>query len=119
MAWSQDGRYADAIAPSLSRFANCSTASRLDSSCPVFSLGDHRRQLLGASSNLPPDYFQLVGRSAETEALREKVKLSLEDDVEKFFSENRGQVAIYDANVSCAMPVAETEMYADQQVASG
>lgn len=49
------------------------------------------------------DYFELEGRSAETEALRQKVKLSLEDDVVKFFEESRGQVAIYDANVSSSV----------------
>lgn len=49
---------------------------------------------------MPLDYFELEGRSAETEALRQKVKLSLEADVVKFFEESRGQVAIYDANVS-------------------
>lgn len=45
----------------------------------------------------------MEGRSEETELLRARVKQHLEDDVEKFFSENRGQVAIYDANV-CPKP---------------
>ncbi|KAL8277556.1 hypothetical protein RQP46_009988 [Phenoliferia psychrophenolica] len=44
------------------------------------------------------DYFSPENRSPETQALRDKVKASLEADVEAFFSENRGQVAIYDAN---------------------
>ncbi|KAM0749991.1 bifunctional 6-phosphofructo-2-kinase/fructose-2,6-bisphosphate 2-phosphatase [Meredithblackwellia eburnea MCA 4105] len=64
----------------------------------VFSLGDHRRRLLGGSSDLPADYFRPEGRSEETQALRDKVKHSLEEDVVRFFQENRGQVAIYDAN---------------------
>jgi 6-phosphofructo-2-kinase/fructose-2,6-biphosphatase 4 len=64
----------------------------------VFSLGDHRRKVLGPSSNLPPDYFSPKGRSPETEILRKKVLDTLEADVIKFFKENRGQVAIYDAN---------------------
>lgn len=65
----------------------------------VFSLGDHRRRTVGPSATLPLDYFKLEGRSEQTEALRERVKISLEDDVEKFFAQGRGQVAIYDANV--------------------
>lgn len=69
----------------------------------MFSLGDHRRRVLGPSSNLPSDYFNPEERGPETEALRTKVKESLEADVEKFFRENRGQVAIYDANVSGTM----------------
>ncbi|GAA6012426.1 hypothetical protein JCM11491_004329 [Sporobolomyces phaffii] len=64
----------------------------------VFSLGDHRRRLLGPSANLPPDYFSPVDRSPETDELRQKVRLTLEEDVARFFKENRGQVAIYDAN---------------------
>ncbi|GAA5877469.1 hypothetical protein JCM16303_003344 [Sporobolomyces ruberrimus] len=64
----------------------------------VFSLGDHRRRLLGPSANLPPDYFSPVDRSEETDVLRQKVRLTLEEDVARFFKENRGQVAIYDAN---------------------
>lgn len=73
--------------------------TKADTHLTVFSLGDHRRRVVGPSSNLPDDYFQSEGRSPETEQLRLKVKQSLEDDVEKFFNENRGQVAIYDANV--------------------
>lgn len=64
----------------------------------VFSLGDHRRKVLGPSSSLPPDYFSPNDRSAATEQMRKQVKQSLEGEVEKFFKENRGQVAIYDAN---------------------
>lgn len=66
----------------------------------VFSLGDHRRRVLGPSSNLPADYFSPANRSESTEALRTSVRLSLEENLVKFFKENRGQVAIYDANVS-------------------
>ncbi|GAA6008658.1 hypothetical protein JCM10207_007193 [Rhodosporidiobolus poonsookiae] len=64
----------------------------------VFSLGDHRRRVLGPSSKLPPDYFDAEGRSPETDELRMKVRLTLEEEVAKFFRENVGQVAIYDAN---------------------
>ncbi|GAA5932716.1 bifunctional nucleoside/nucleotide kinase/histidine phosphatase family protein [Sporobolomyces koalae] len=64
----------------------------------VFSLGDHRRRMLGPSGTLPPDYFSPIDRSPETDELRQKVRLTLEEDVAKFFKENRGQVAIYDAN---------------------
>lgn len=64
----------------------------------VFSLGDHRRRLLGPSANLPKDYFSPIDRSPETDELRQRVRLTLEEDVARFFKENRGQVAIYDAN---------------------
>lgn len=66
----------------------------------VFSLGDHRRRLLGTSADLPPDYFDAEGRSPETDKLRTGVRLSLEDEVAKYFRDNIGQVAIFDANVS-------------------
>lgn len=66
----------------------------------VFSLGDHRRRILGPSSKLPPDYFDAESRSPETDELRKHVRLTLEEEVAKFFKENIGQVAIYDANVS-------------------
>lgn len=68
--------------------------------CAVFSLGDHRRRMLGPSANLPPDYFQPEGRSAETDELRAKVRITLEEEVARYFKENEGQVAIFDANVS-------------------
>lgn len=66
----------------------------------VFSLGDHRRRVLGPTEMLPPDYFNPSGRTPETEEMRRRVRESLEEDVSNFFSEGRGQVAIYDANVS-------------------
>lgn len=69
----------------------------------MFSLGDHRRRLLGPSANLPPDYFSPVDRSDETDELRQRVRLTLEEDVARFFKENRGQVAIYDANVRVSL----------------
>jgi hypothetical protein len=65
----------------------------------VFSLGDHRRRLLGPSRNLPQDYFDPVNRSAETDELRQRVRVTLEEELATFFKDNRGQVAIYDANV--------------------
>ncbi|KAI5481004.1 6-phosphofructo-2-kinase / fructose-2,6-bisphosphatase [Pseudohyphozyma bogoriensis] len=66
----------------------------------VFSLGDHRRHVIGSSKDLPPDYFghSPEERSPSTEALRKRIKESLEDSVVEFFTEKRGQVAIYDAN---------------------
>lgn len=67
---------------------------------PVFSLGDHRRRVIGPSSNLPPDYFNAEGRSPETDRLRTEIRLSLEEEVAKYFRDNVGQVAIFDANVS-------------------
>ena len=73
-------------------------------SVAVFSLGDHRRKVLGPSSTLPPDYFTPIGRSDDTQALRMQVIASLELEVENFFKENRGQVAIYDANVRSSLP---------------
>lgn len=67
----------------------------------VFSLGDHRRKFLGDPHKLPPDYFATDGsRSESTEKLRQEIKQSLLKAVEDFFA-NGGQVAIYDANVSC------------------
>ena len=66
----------------------------------MFSLGDHRRKIIGTSASLPPDYFTPGDISEETAKLRRRVKTSLEDDVLDFFNEKRGQVAIYDANVS-------------------
>lgn len=66
----------------------------------VFSLGDARRRMIGPSSSLPEDYFWAEGRSEATEKLRLSVKRGLEEDVQTFFTERKGQVAIYDANVS-------------------
>ncbi|GAA5969778.1 hypothetical protein JCM11641_008039 [Rhodosporidiobolus odoratus] len=64
----------------------------------VFSLGDHRRRVLGPSSKLPPDYFNPVNRSPETDELRLRVRVTLEEEVARYFKDNVGQVAIYDAN---------------------
>ncbi|SCV74821.1 BQ2448_7850 [Microbotryum intermedium] len=64
----------------------------------VFSLGDHRRRVLGPSAKLPKDYFYTEGRCAETEQLRSLVKDSLESEIISFFNQRNGQVAIYDAN---------------------
>ncbi|CDR37866.1 RHTO0S03e00452g2_1 [Rhodotorula toruloides] len=66
----------------------------------VFSLGDHRRRMLGPSANLPPDYFHPEGRSPATDELRAKVRITLEEEVARYFKENEGQVAIFDANLS-------------------
>ncbi|KAH8921934.1 bifunctional 6-phosphofructo-2-kinase/fructose-2,6-bisphosphate 2-phosphatase [Atractiella rhizophila] len=66
----------------------------------VFSLGDARRRILGPPTALPSDYFAPLGtqRSPETENLRAKVRKGLEEDMDKFFFQENGQVAIYDAN---------------------
>lgn len=56
--------------------------------------------MLGPSANLPPDYFHPEGRSPETDELRAKVRITLEEEVARYFKENEGQVAIFDANVS-------------------
>ncbi|BGP14758.1 hypothetical protein JCM10213v2_002710 [Rhodosporidiobolus nylandii] len=64
----------------------------------VFSLGDHRRRLLGPSSKLPADYFDPTGRSAATDELRLRVRVTLEEEIARYFKDNVGQVAIYDAN---------------------
>ncbi|BGP54498.1 hypothetical protein JCM8202_001578 [Rhodotorula sphaerocarpa] len=64
----------------------------------VFSLGDHRRRILGPSANLPPDYFNAAERTPETDKMRTEVRLSLENEIAKYFRENIGQVAIFDAN---------------------
>lgn len=67
----------------------------------VFSLGDHRRTILGGADQLPSDYFATDGsRSPETEELRHRVKESFDATVESYFKKEEGQVAIYDANVS-------------------
>ena len=70
----------------------------------VFSLGDHRRRMLGPSANLPPDYFSPDQRSPETDELRTKIRVTLEEEVARYFKDNLGQVAIYDANVRPLLP---------------
>lgn len=94
LAWCQNRGFARSL-HTLSLNANVHRSSPT-----VFSLGDHRRRVLGPTEKLPPDYFSPSGRTPETEEMRRRVRDSLEDDVSKFFSEGRGQVAIYDANVS-------------------
>ncbi|KAK4688614.1 hypothetical protein P7C73_g1500, partial [Tremellales sp. Uapishka_1] len=69
----------------------------------VYSLGDYRRKVLGGAKNVPADYFQTKGRSKgprseSTETLRKNIKNDLEDQIWDFFTEQKGQVAIYDAN---------------------
>ncbi|KAI1788665.1 bifunctional 6-phosphofructo-2-kinase/fructose-2,6-bisphosphate 2-phosphatase [Ganoderma leucocontextum] len=63
----------------------------------VVSLGDYRRKVLGGAQKLPPDYFTLGEKSAETIALREKVMEGCEQLIWDFF-DSGGQVVIYDAN---------------------
>jgi 6-phosphofructo-2-kinase / fructose-2,6-biphosphatase 4 len=59
----------------------------------AFSLGDHRRTILGSASDLPKDYFYTMGqRSPETEDIRRRVKNSLEDEIVRYFFEKSGQV---------------------------
>lgn len=59
--------------------------------------------MIGPSSALPDDYFFADGRSPSTEKLRNMVKIGLLEEVTDFFVEKKGQVAIYDANVSFSM----------------
>ncbi|TIB29894.1 hypothetical protein E3P86_03594 [Wallemia ichthyophaga] len=68
----------------------------------TFSLGDHRRQTVGRAKDLPPDYFLPTGKSQETEKLRDRVVDELQGNIQDFFVNNGGQVAIYDANNSGA-----------------
>ncbi|PPQ71767.1 hypothetical protein CVT24_006528 [Panaeolus cyanescens] len=63
----------------------------------VISLGDFRRKTLGGAQQLPPDYFTLGEKSAETIALRKKISDGCEQLIWDFF-EGGGQVVIYDAN---------------------
>ncbi|KIY47392.1 bifunctional 6-phosphofructo-2-kinase/fructose-2,6-bisphosphate 2-phosphatase [Fistulina hepatica ATCC 64428] len=63
----------------------------------VVSLGDYRRKTLGGAQKLPPDYFTLGHKSAETEALRKKTSEGCEKLIWDFFH-NGGQVVVYDAN---------------------
>ena len=63
----------------------------------VFSLGDHRRKILGGADKIPKDYFKSGPKSPETEALRKKILSDFDDTVIDFFNQG-GQVVIYDAN---------------------
>lgn len=58
--------------------------------------------MLGPSARLPPDYFQPQARSPETDELRTKIRVTLEEEIARYFKDNIGQVAIYDANVRSA-----------------
>ncbi|KZV96585.1 bifunctional 6-phosphofructo-2-kinase/fructose-2,6-bisphosphate 2-phosphatase [Exidia glandulosa HHB12029] len=63
----------------------------------VISLGDYRRKTVGGAQQLPPDYFTFGKKSAQTAAVRKKVKDGCEQLILDFFDRG-GQVAIYDAN---------------------
>lgn len=69
-------------------------------SITAFSLSDHRRELVGPSDALPEDYFRLdpAERSEASEKLRVKIKDSMLSKIGSYFTEDNGQVAIYDAN---------------------
>ncbi|KAI9637032.1 6-phosphofructo-2-kinase-domain-containing protein [Dioszegia hungarica] len=66
----------------------------------VYSLGDYRRKVLGGAENIPADYFKLnkTERTDETNTLRRKIKLDLEEEIWDYFQVQGGQVVIYDAN---------------------
>lgn len=64
----------------------------------VFSLGDHRRKVLGGADKIPPDYFSTGPKSADTEALRKRILDDFDDTVIDFFFNQGGQVVVYDAN---------------------
>ncbi len=66
----------------------------------VFSLGDHRRKVLGGADKIPPDYFVTGPKSPETEALRKRISDGFDDTVIDFFFNQGGQVVVYDANNS-------------------
>lgn len=63
-----------------------------------YSLGDYRRKVLGAAEKIPADYFSQGEKSEETRALRQRIKEEIEDQVWDFYSNQGGQVVIYDAN---------------------
>ncbi|KAK9238753.1 6-phosphofructo-2-kinase-domain-containing protein [Lipomyces kononenkoae] len=62
----------------------------------AFHLGDYRRVHLTPGKDVPDDYF-LVNASPSTVILRQRVMAACKADVYRFFEEDRGQVAIYDA----------------------
>ncbi|EPQ31690.1 uncharacterized protein PFL1_01023 [Pseudozyma flocculosa PF-1] len=63
----------------------------------VFSLGDHRRKVLGRVDVMPKDYFKSGPKSAETEALRKRILDEFDETVVDYYDQG-GQVVIYDAN---------------------
>lgn len=69
-------------------------------STTAFSLSDHRRDIVGPKDALPDDYFTLdpSKRSKDSEELRIKIKDSMLEKIGQWFTEENGQVAIYDAN---------------------
>ncbi|CED82427.1 cytoplasm protein [Phaffia rhodozyma] len=64
----------------------------------VFSLGDYRRKIIGGADKLPGDYFAIGAKRPETQELRDRIKLGLEQQALDFFQKEGGQVVIYDAN---------------------
>lgn len=62
----------------------------------AFHLGDYRRAILPTGTEVPDDYF-LVNASPSTVSFRLKVMADCKADIFKFFEEENGQVAIYDA----------------------
>ncbi|SPC61094.1 related to 6-phosphofructo-2-kinase [Ustilago sp. UG-2017b] len=66
----------------------------------VFSLGDHRRKVLGGADKIPSDYFVTGPKSEETETLRKRILDDFNDTVVDFFFKQGGQVVVYDANNS-------------------
>lgn len=65
-----------------------------------FSLGDHRRKVLGGADKIPADYFVDGPKSEETEKLRKRILDEFDDTVIDFFFQQGGQVVVYDANNS-------------------
>ena len=62
----------------------------------AFHLGDYRRKLSAPNFRVPDDYFN-VNASPETIAFRKKVIEACLSDMYRFFNQETGQVAIYDA----------------------
>ncbi|KAK9474006.1 6-phosphofructo-2-kinase-domain-containing protein [Dipodascopsis tothii] len=62
----------------------------------AFHLGDYRRAILPSGAEVPDDYF-LVNASPATVRFRLKVMADCKTDIFRFFEQDNGQVAIYDA----------------------
>lgn len=69
---------------------------RLGVKTHAFHLGDFRRASMPNEREVPDDYF-LINASPQTVLLRQRVMSACKSAVFKFFDEERGQVAIYDA----------------------
>lgn len=62
----------------------------------VFHLGDYRRATVGPGKDVPDDYF-FVNASPNSVLLRNKILKKCREDILNFLTNEKGQVAIYDA----------------------